>query len=340
MVVADAAVATYVDALRGLLGDDVAVHVVPPGEPTADSVDDVAEVLRRNPRAIAVGVGGGSALDTVKVAAAVSAARASVEHYALCANPFAARRTVVAVPTTSGTGSEVTRTCIFTDRRGRKVWTWGDELLPDLVVLDPAAAATMPAGVTATTGLDAVVHALEAATGRRQNSMVVGYAAEALRRARWALPRAVADGTDLEARGAMQEAALLAGMAIDGGGTGIAHCVGHALGSLAHVPHGLAVAVALAATLDWNRSGAPDAYAALAAADDTAADGFAGLAAAVGLPAAVRRFGGLALTVDDLAEAMNATENQPMLHNNARPAGDHRPLLAERTLSTWADWVR
>ena len=141
----------------------------------------------------------------------------------------------------------------------RKVWTWGDALLPDLIVLDPEATATMPPVVTTRTGLDAFVHALEAVTGQRRDQRPPEPALAAVELVRDHLPYAVADGSDLRARAAMQEAAYLAGTAIDGCGTGIAHAIGHALGSLHHVPHGVAVAVGLEAALAWNVEGAPDA---------------------------------------------------------------------------------
>ena len=191
----------------------------------------------------------------------MATASMGVEHYALGANPLPGHRPMVAIPTTAGTGAEVTRTCIVTDRDGRKVWTWGDELLPDLVVLDPASTVTMPSHVTAATGLDAFVHAIEAVSGRRSTALVTAPALHALRLVLDHLPIAVTQPDDLDARQAMQEAAFLAGLAIDGGGTGIAHSIGHALGTLAHVPHGVAVAIGLAAALEWNVDGAPGAYA-------------------------------------------------------------------------------
>ena len=265
-----------------------------------------------------------------------------VEHYALGANPLPGHRPMIAIPTTAGTGAEVTRTCIVTDRDGRKVWTWGDELLPDLVVLDPASTVTMPTHVTAATGLDAFVHALEAVSGRRSTALVTASALHALRLVVDHLPIAVAEPNDLEARQAMQEAALLAGLAIDGGGTGIAHSIGHALGTLAHVPHGVAVAIGLAAALDWNVDGAPDAYTSAAAALGRPVgelpDLLAELLAAVTLSAAVRRLPALELEPDQIAAAMVAEENLPMYRNNCRrgrrrraaPAGGAHPRRLER----------
>ncbi|MEI2706077.1 MAG: iron-containing alcohol dehydrogenase [Ilumatobacteraceae bacterium] len=323
---------------------DVQVSEVPPGEPTADSVDAVGEVVRRHPAAVVVGIGGGSVLDTAKQAAMVAGGRASIEHYALCANPFPERRTIVAVPTTSGTGSEVTRTCIFTDRSGRKVWTWADGMLPDVVLLDPRATVSLPPAVTATTGLDAFVHAIEAASGRRRNALVTAPAVQAMRLTLTHLPQAVRTGTDLLARQGMQEAALLAGLAIDAAGTGMAHSIGHALGALARMPHGLAVSVGLRAALAWNVEGAQAAYADIAAGLGVTADAlpaiFERLAAEVGVHRVARSFGPLALTPAELAEVMVAEENQPMFANNARPAGNaERDLLAERTLRLWSDYL-
>ena len=238
----------------------VTLHVVPWGEPTLESVDAAAGVVRAAGDAIVIGVGGGSALDIAKQAAIVGVGDAGVEVYLLCATPLPGRRPIVAIPTTSGTGAEATRTCIVADRAGRKLWTWGDELLPDVVVLDPTAAATMPLAVTVGTGLDAFVHAVEASSARRRNSIAAAASQRALGLVLAHLPRVVVDGSDLGSRQAMQEAAYLAGVAIDNCGTGVAHSIGHALGSRYHIPHGISVAVGLRASLEWNVEGQPDAY--------------------------------------------------------------------------------
>lgn len=315
------------------------IHIVPPGEPTVDSVDAAATVVRAAHEPIVVGVGGGSALDTAKQAAVVSTGQAGVELYLLCAQPLPGRRPIVAIPTTSGTGAEVTRTCIVSDGDGRKLWTWGDEMLPDLVVLDPTATLSMPAGVTIGTGLDAFVHALEACSGRRRTSIAAASAQRALALVLGHLPRVAADGNDVQSRQAMQEAAFLAGMAIDNCGTGVAHSIGHALGSLYHVPHGVAVAVGLRAALEWNVTGEPGAYADAAAALDCAVDliptTYRTLCVEVGL---ARAAAGVDIrpSIGEIAATMIAVENQPMLHNNARVVGDDdRSMLARRTVDLW-----
>jgi alcohol dehydrogenase class IV len=353
LIVDESAVANgYVDGIDSALAASLAGsthvelsierYVVPAAEPDSSSVDAAAELVRSTPEAIVIGVGGGSALDTAKQAAVVATAAMGVEHYALGANPLPGHRALVAIPTTAGTGAEVTRTCIVTDRDGRKVWTWGDELLPDLVVLDPVSTVTMPAHVTAATGLDAFVHALEAVSGRRNTALVTAPALHALRLVVDHLPTAVTAPNDLEARQAMQEAALLAGLAIDGGGTGIAHSIGHALGTLGHVPHGVAVAIGLAAALAWNVDGAPEAYTSAAAALGRPVgelpDLLGELLAAVGLSTAIRRLAELAIDPDQLAASMIADENLPMYRNNCQlPDEAERRLLAARTLAVWSE---
>jgi alcohol dehydrogenase class IV len=329
-------IARVVAALRPR---SVTLHIVPWGEPTLESVDAAATVVRAAGDAIVIGVGGGSALDIAKQAAVVSTGNGGVEPYLLCAAPLPGRRPIVAIPTTSGTGAEVTRTCIVADRAGRKSWTWGDELLPDIVVLDPTAAATMPHAVTAGTGLDAFVHAIEACSGQRRNSIASAAAHRSLSLVLAHLPRVAVDGSDLASRQSMQEAAFLAGIAIDNCGTGVAHSIGHALGSLYHVPHGISVAVGLRAALEWNAAGEPEAYATAATAMscgiEEIADVFARLCADVGLGAATSSRD-VGMSVEEIATTMNAIENQPMLHNNARAVSDDdREMLAVRTIDVW-----
>jgi alcohol dehydrogenase class IV len=330
----------YVDRVTDALRPrSVTVHLVPWGEPTVDSVDAAASVVRGTPDAIVVGVGGGSALDIAKQAAVVSAGTSGIEPYLLCAAPLPGRRPIVAVPTTSGTGAEVTRTCIVADRQGRKLWTWGDEMLPDVVVLDPTAAATMPHAVTVGTGLDAFVHAIEACSSQRRNPLAAAYAQRALALVLAHLPRVAVDGNDLASRQSMQEAAYLAGVSIDNCGTGVAHSIGHALGSLYHLPHGISVAVGLCAALEWNAAGRPEAYldvaTTLGCRVEEIAGVFAGLCVDTGLRAAT---GAAEVTMnpDDISATMNAVENRPMLDNNARPVSEaDRGMLARRTIEVW-----
>ncbi len=127
------------------------------------------------------------------------------EEYALCARPFKKPELVrIMIPTTSGTGTEVTRTATFTNHAGHKVWTWGQELVPDLVILDPCLTVSLPAQVTAATGLDALVHAIEACTCRQRNTISDALGLHAIRLISEHLVTAIQTPDDLNARSGMQ----------------------------------------------------------------------------------------------------------------------------------------
>ena len=223
-------------------------------DPTMAQVDAATELARREHVAMVVGLGGGSAMDVGKAIAAIAAGRAGASHYGLCANPFPATRLVsVCVPTTSGTGSEATRTAVFAAADGAKVWLWGDELKPVLIVLDPVLTTGLPAALTAATGIDALVHAIEASTNANANEVNDLYCHRAIALVVRHLRRAVGRARGpLCTRQGLQWAATLAGIGIDNCGTAIAHNIGHALASLRPVHHGAAVGLALRATLPWN----------------------------------------------------------------------------------------
>ena len=326
LLVLDPAVAAsnYLEQVRQVLSSlPVTEFVAPPGEPVVGTIDRAAGLGRPLASPVVVGVGGGSALDTAKQVAGVMAGPWGIDRYLLCAQPWPGRRPIVAIPTTAGTGAEVTRTCIVSDTTGRKLWTWGDELLPDWVLLDPQVTATLPPALTAATGLDALVHALEAATAQRRNPLAMASALQALRLVDQWLVRAVEQGDDLAARQGMQEAALLAGVAIDNCGTGMAHCIGHALGTLYRLPHGVAVTLALQASLSWSMEGHQDIYRQPAQAlqqEVTQLEAwFNRLLQQVGFGGMVAPLLAFTPEVVDLAQTMLAPENQPMLRNNARP---------------------
>jgi alcohol dehydrogenase class IV len=219
-------------ALRGggysaLLCDDVQ------SDPTMAQADAAAAMARRERVAGVVAIGGGSAMDVGKTTAAVALADRPASYYGLCAQPFPAKRLVsVCLPTTSGTGSEATRTAVLAAQDHSKVWLWGDELKPSLIVLDPALTTGLPASLTAATGIDALVHAIEASTNANAHAANDVFCHEAIRLVARHLIRAVEAPADLQARAGMQRAATLAGIGIDNCGTAIAHNIGHALASL------------------------------------------------------------------------------------------------------------
>lgn len=330
------------ERVEAALPDALAVErfVAPAGEPAVATIDAAAEIARGLDRPVIVGLGGGTAMDIAKLVAALTRNPGSVAQYTLSARPLAGRAPAFMIPTTAGTGAEVARTCVLSDDAGRKLWAWSPELGPDGILLDPELTLSLPAGVTLATGLDAFVHALEAASGQAGNRWIEAMALAAIRLVRANLAAVAARPHDLEARQAMQEAALLAGMAIDAGGTGIAHNIGHALGTCYHLPHGIAVALGLQASLDWSVAGAAERFSAAAAAFEPGLEteqlpaacgnwmqqlGFGPIAAAL-LPSS--------LDAALLGEAMAATENAPMARNSARPPqAEEFTGLAERVIA-------
>ena len=308
-------------------GMEVRVFHQVAGEPTAALIDQVAGVVREfDPQAV-IGLGGGSSMDAAKLAAAAAEKEQTCRAYIGCTTDLPPRnRALVMIPTTSGTGAEVTRTVILSDGQGRKMWAWGDALAPDLALLDPELTLSLPSGLTAATGLDALVHALEAATAQRSNPFALAFARQALYLGGPGLGAVLDDPRDLEARGRMMMAACLAGLAIDQAGTGLAHAMGHALGNLAHLPHGAAVALAEAVVLPFNAAHEPRLHGLLF--QDL---GWPGAGAWTALLKRCSLDGSLIREALDpsrageLAETCLAPENRPMVENNSRPV-DRRQL--------------
>jgi alcohol dehydrogenase class IV len=315
-------------------GLDVTVFSELTGEPHTNTIDRAAAILRRMDRPCVVGVGGGSALDVAKLTTAVAEAEVPTEAYALCAQPLPTPRlSRILIPTTAGTGSEVTRTAVFFDGRGRKVWAWGEALLPDLVILDPALTITLPSDVTASTGLDALVHAMEAFTCRQKNPMGDALAVHAIHLIGKYLSKVVENPADVDARSNMLVASTLAGSAFAQTGTAGAHSIGHALATLAGIPHGRAVTIGMNALLEWNAEAAPETHAAVAEAlgssraADQAGPAFRKLVDLTGLDLSLTN---VSIEPEVLAEAMMSEENLPMTENNIRSIGTDEALAISR----------
>jgi alcohol dehydrogenase class IV len=341
--VGDRPVLLVSDPALGALADEIAGQLVAAGlkvgrysdvrsDPLGSQVDAAAEAARALGAATVVGLGGGSTLDVAKFAAAIAPAAEPADHYQLAANPLPkAGLKKICLPTTAGTGSETTRVSVFTNAKGEKVWAWGDALRADLALLDPRLTVGLPPHLTAATGVDALVHAIEACTIRRANPLNDAICLQAIRLLASSLKRAVEVPGDLDARGQVQIAAAAAGIGIDNSGTGIAHAMGHALGAVGHVHHGRAVGLCLRAALDWNAAADPVRHAAVATALGVPSEGRDAAALAKDLPEAYDRFlrsvglpislAGDGLTVADaprLAAVTMAPENKSMRDSNIR----------------------
>jgi alcohol dehydrogenase len=200
---------------------------------------------------VVVPVGGGSSMDTAKAmslyaANTVRAADLGYDNLALVAG-----LPVIAVPTTAGTGAETNSFGVITDEAARrKAYIGHPSLLPVACILDPDLTAGLPPAATAATGIDALTHSLESLLSRNPNPFAEALAIQVIRTVGAWLPRAVAAGDDMEARGQLLLASHLAGVGqASGTGVGLVHALGHALGSRGRLPHGTALAAVMPGVL-------------------------------------------------------------------------------------------
>ena len=306
------------------------------GEPSTMSIDAAAKLIRTARPSAVIGLGGGSALDVAKLATVLASANQVAEYYALTANPLPPKAAnIVLLPTTAGTGAEVTRTAVFTNSENRKVWAWGHELAADFVILDPELTLSLPESLTAATGLDAMVHAIEACTVKKSHPLTQSFGLHAIRLGIENLEKAIDHPEDLDARGKLLIASTLAGMALDGAGAGLAHSIGHALGTIAGIHHGRAVALALDVVFEKNATTAIEAHAAIAAAlgvqsrtaapEDLAkmgAQAFSDFIRRTGIAISLMQDGLCADDSERLVDVIHSSENTPMSYNNCYAASE------------------
>ena len=217
-----------------------------------------------------IGIGGGSVLDTAKIlAAALDEDGFSLRRHFQTGGALPPRRRVrlICVPTTAGTGSEVTPFATVWDMATHtKLSVAGEALFADVALLDPELTMTMPEDVTLSTGLDAVTQAFEATWSRRGNCVSSAFAVRAIRTGLAVLPLLRQRPESLELRGAMLEASLLAGMAISHSRTALCHSISYPITARFGVPHGFACAFTLPEVFAFNREAEPERFEKIAAA--------------------------------------------------------------------------
>lgn len=239
------------------LGAQVFCQVKP--NPTGGNVADGAQQYHAGGHDGVIAVGGGSALDAAKAIALVVNQTGMLWDYVDEGDNWQKIEgdkipPIIAIPTTAGTGSEVGRASVITDEAARqKKIVFHPKMLPDLVIADPELTVGLPAGLTAATGMDALSHSLEAFCSPVYHPMARGIAVEAIRLIREWLPRAFADGTDLEARSHMLVASSMGATAFQRG-LGAMHALAHPLGALYDAHHGTLNAVLMPYVLVANRS--------------------------------------------------------------------------------------
>jgi alcohol dehydrogenase len=240
-------------------------------------------------------IGGGSCIDVAKAVAVLSGNGGQILDYEGIDRATQPMPPTVMVPTTGGTGADVSQFCVVTDTaRGLKATIGGRSLVPEISITDPQLLTTMPPELAAHTGLDALSHAVESCVSEACDFLSQGHAVAAIRAISEHLPRAVEDPYDIDAKEAIARASLQAGLAFTNALLGATHAIAHQIGGALDLPHGLLNAVLMPYVMRFNAETHPERYVAVAAALGIAVDGLDASAAA---EAAIGR-------VEDLAEAL------------------------------------
>ncbi len=294
----------FLDCLKGEKIDPVIYDQTRPNPPDTQ-IHEAAAVYKKERCDCLIAVGGGSPIDCAKAVGVIVANGGRIQDYARPAGvvprpiPYLA-----AIPTTAGSGSECTAAAIVTNTSGHhyKMTIMDPHLLPSMAIVDPVIMVDLPPALTSVTGLDALTHAVEAYLARQANDYTNGLARGAIKLIFEYLPRAVADGRDLEARERMAYAQTMAGLAFNSAGLGLVHAMSHPLSATYDIPHGAANALLLPWVMDFNLIAAMDKMADIAVAAGESVAGLSRRAAAAVAARAVRRL------TDDLDIIANITD--------------------------------
>lgn len=248
-----------------------------------------SQAMREAQADVVIGLGGGSAMDAAKAIAVMAVNDGPLDRYCGCGpDPWpVVPCPVIAIPTTAGTGSEVSSAALINlVAESRKADTYGPSMQPVTAILDPRLTVSLPPHLTAWTGMDALSHALESYVGPYANPITDALAEKAIELVADSLRRAFANGQDLEARGNMLLASTMAIMAY--AGLGVVHSMAHTLGGFYDAPHGLSIAICMPAGVRYNLPVAPERYAKVSRLLGTATEGMSAEAAAESVVPALR----------------------------------------------------
>ncbi|KAA9382350.1 iron-containing alcohol dehydrogenase [Neorhizobium galegae] len=233
-------------------------------DPPSHVIEAAAEICRERGVDTVVAIGGGSVLDTGKLVAYLAKNRDRLDDIYGSDLATGERLQLLLAPTTAGTGSEVTQIAIATASTGEKKAVVSGGLFPDWAILDPKLTLGLPTDVTFATGIDAMVHAIEAYTSKiKKNPISDQFALKALALLSTNLKKVLMNGSDIEARSEMLLGSMLAGMAFANAPVAAVHALAYPIGANFGVPHGLSVALILSSVLEFNRDGAEALYAEL-----------------------------------------------------------------------------
>jgi alcohol dehydrogenase class IV len=262
-----------------------------PQDTGVEVVDAGAAFAKKNGADIVISVGGGSVIDTAKGMCILITEGGKLRDFngiQLLTRPQVPH---IVIPTTAGTGSEVTSAVVIMDKEmGQKRLLVENYNIPRLAILDPKMTEKLPKLLTASTGMDAMTHAVESMHSVQHEPVTDGLAIHAIRLLSRYLPVCTENGSDLVARGQVQIAATLAGWAFGNALVGNVHAMAHSIGAIAHVPHGIANGILLAECMEFNLESCPDAYAMVAEAFGVREKGMNDVDAARAAVAAMRGF--------------------------------------------------
>ncbi|MCU1768294.1 alcohol dehydrogenase class IV [Pseudomonas protegens] len=299
-------------------------------DPEIAIVEDCMQVYREGGHDGLIGLGGGSAIDIAKSVGAYAGYHGALEDLFGIDQVPRKGPPLIAIPTTAGTGSEVTNVAILSDRVAQlKKGIISDYLLPDVALVSPQMTLTCPPRVTAASGVDALAHAIEAYLSLNASAITDSLAIGAIKLIVKALPKAFANPAHLQAREDMATASLMAGMAFGNAGVGAVHAMAYPLGGRFHMSHGVSNALLLPYVMTWNKMacvermqdiaeamGVQTAHLSASEAADRAVEAMAALCAAVEIPSGLRSFG---VPEDAIpAMAVEAAGIERLMRNNPR----------------------
>jgi len=341
-VLSESAIAEQIRDMLHNAGITYAQAVIPNGEPTVESVEAARKQARQSQCDYIISVGGGSAIDTGKAVAGLAVNEGEVTDYLEGVGTGRVMQNdplpFVAVPTTSGTGAEMTKNAVISSQSAKFKRSFRDDrLLANVVIVDPALTCSMPPHVTAHSGMDALTQLIESYVGEKANPMTDSLALGAMEYMGDALRRAYCDGQDLDARERMAYASMISGITLANAGLGMVHGIAPALGIWGNVPHGMACAVLLLHVIAINAPYIGEKIFPLAkaltgkvetdakAAADHVVQYVADLAAAIGIP---KDFKDRGMCSDQIDQIMASCSGSSMKGNPVQlPADEVRALI-------------
>ncbi|MBU4178214.1 MAG: iron-containing alcohol dehydrogenase [Proteobacteria bacterium] len=317
-------------------------------EPGLKLADNGLKLAKKAKCDCVVGAGGGSAMDVAKAVSILLTNGGKAEDYLGLGKIKKAGVPKIMIPTSAGTGAEVTFTAVFINEKTKsKGGMNGDPLYPEAAILDPALTVSLPPHITATTGVDALTHALEAFVSTQAHPISDMYALEAIELISSNLVKAYAHGGNMEARSNMLLGSLLAGKALATAGVGLVHAMAYPLGGMFGIPHGLANAVLLPYVMAYNLIGNPGRFAMLAEVMGAKVDGLPEREAAeagvefvyrmnqdLGIPASLTELKIPAKKIPEMAK-IALTVTRPVENNPRKPSLEDVIRVYETAMEGW-----